>query len=52
MEANSGFVVGTPRVFNEGGEVLEVEGDLNGTGAVLCGEGRTLKVPTGNFDVV
>ena len=52
VEANGGFVVGTPGVFNEKGKVLEVESDLHGTGAVSCGEGRALKVPTGNFDVV
>ena len=52
MEANCGFVVGTPRVFDERGKVLEVEGDLYGTGAVSCDEGRALKVPAGDFNVV
>ena len=52
MAANGGFVVGTPRVFDKRGKVLKVKGDLYGTGAVSCDEGRALKVPAGDFNVV
>ena len=52
MEANGGFVVGTPRVFDERGEVLEIEGDLYGAGAVSYDERCALKVSAGYFSVV
>ena len=52
MEANGGFVVGTPRVFNERGKVLEIEGDLYGAGAISCDERCALKVSAGYFNVV
>ena len=52
MEANGGFEVGTPRVFNEMGKVLEIEGDLYGVGAISCDERCALEVSAGNFNVV
>ena len=52
MEANGGFEVGTPRVVDEGGKVLEIEGDLYGPGAISCDERCVLKVSTRYFNVV
>ena len=52
MEANGGFVVGTPRVFDERGEVLEIEGDLYGAGAISCDERCALEVSARYFNVV
>ena len=52
MEANGGFEVGTPRVVDEGGKVLEIEGDLYGAGAISCDKRCALKVSAGNFNVV
>ena len=52
MKAEGGFKVGALRVVHEGGEVLEVECDLYGSGAISCSKRCALKVPTGNCDVV
>ncbi len=52
MEANSGFIAGTTGVFNERGQVLEVESDLYGVRAVSGDERCALEVSAGDFNIV
>ena len=52
MEANSGFIAGTTGVFDERGQVLEVESDLYCIRPVSSDERCALEVPAGDFNVV
>ena len=38
VEGDGRFMVGAPRVFNEGREVMEKESDLHGSRAISCDE--------------